>query len=233
MIYPIRHLPERIPIGIQTETGVQGVGFDVKPWFEQYGYLEFSVWPTRPGESTAYPAADVVLTDGVLLWTPNSIDTAIPGNGKVEIIGITADKRKLSGSCTTMIRATSLPTDPVEPDPNRPWVDQVIEAGNRAQSSANSAAESADRAKAAENASKESEVSAADSAVSAAKSAENAATSATEAAKSAARAEMAAGNLGWFDVEANDDGHLIYTRTENVDAVDFVMDEGRLVVVYG
>ena len=44
---------------------------------------------------------------------------------------------------------------------------------------------------------------------------------------------MAAGNLGWFDVEVNDDGHLIYTRTENVDAVDFVMDEGRLVVVYG
>lgn len=233
MIYSIRHLPRRIPIGIQTETGVQGIGFDVRPWIEQYGQLDFAVWPTRPGETTAYPASDVKLIEGILYWWPNGTDTAIPGNGKVEIIGITAEKRKLSGACETSIRATSLPTDPETPDANRPWVDEVIEAATRAHSSALSAAESADRAEASENASKESEASAAGSAESAAKSAENAATSATEAAQSADRAEMAAGNLGWFDVEVNDDGHLIYTRTENVDAVDFVMDEGRLVVVYG
>ncbi len=73
---------------------------------------------------------------------------------------------------------------------------------------------------------------AAENAEAASKSAENAATSAENAEQSADRAEMAATASGWFDVGVNEAGHLIYTRSETVDAIDFEMQKGRLIVNY-
>lgn len=57
--------------------------------------------------------------------------------------------------------------------------------------------------------------------------------SAVEAAEHADRAEMAASQAGWFDMEVNEAGHLVYTRSETVDDIDFDMQEGRLLVTYG
>lgn len=54
----------------------------------------------------------------------------------------------------------------------------------------------------------------------------NAEKSAEEWAK---RAEQAAAYNGYMDFVIDEDGHLIYTRTDNVD-IDFAMDEGRLTV---
>lgn len=139
MIYPIKHLPRDIPVGIQTETGVESIGFDVKPWLDEFDGLELSIWPTRPGENAAYPAADVELVGTVLYWKPNGVDTAIAGNGKVEILAITGDKRKLSGWCETNVKATSLAVTQETPEAARPWVDEVLDAADEAKRQADRA----------------------------------------------------------------------------------------------
>lgn len=144
MIYPIRHLPQVIPIGVQTESGVEAVGFDVKAWLDEFDGLDLTVWPTRPGESAAYPAADVELVGTVLYWHPNGADTAIGGVGKVEVLGLTADRRKLSGWCDTMVRATSLATTQEPPEAARPWVDEVLTAADEAKKQADRAKEIVD-----------------------------------------------------------------------------------------
>lgn len=135
MIFPVKHLPQVIPIGIQTENGVESIGFDVKPWLDAYGDLTLSVWPTRPGENAAYRVADqnMELIGTVLFWHPVTTDTAIPGVGKVEILGMSGDKRKLSGWCNTMIRETSLGSTQEPPEAARPWVEEVVAAAGKAE----------------------------------------------------------------------------------------------------
>ena len=132
MIYPIQHIPDCIPLGIQTEKGVQEIGFDVKPWLDAWDGLELAVYPTRPGEDSAYPAADVELIGTVLYWYPNDVDTAIAGEGKVEIVGVTADKRKLSGATRTVVAPTSMTATQEPPDTIKPFYDSIIHAGHEA-----------------------------------------------------------------------------------------------------
>ena len=139
MIFPVKHLPQVIPIGIQTENGVESIGFDVKPWLDEFDGLKLSIWPTRPGENAAYPAADVELVGTVLYWKPNGVDTEIAGNGKVEILAITGDKRKLSGWCETNVKATSLAVTQEVPEAARPWVDEVLDAADEAKRQADRA----------------------------------------------------------------------------------------------
>lgn len=58
----------------------------------------------------------------------------------------------------------------------------------------------------------------------------NAANSAASAYRDAERAEQAAGEAGYMFIAIDENGHLIYTRTRNVD-VDFELDEnGHLVM---
>lgn len=144
MSYPIRHLPQVIPIGVQTESGVEAVGFDVKEWLDEFDGLDLTVWPTRPGEDAAYHAADVEMVGTILYWHPNGADTAIEGMGKVEVLGVTGDRRKLSGWCGTMVRATSLGTTQDPPEAARPWADEVIAAAEEAKRQADRAKEIAD-----------------------------------------------------------------------------------------
>lgn len=139
MIYSIRHLPRCIPIGVQTETGVEPIGFDVKAWLDAYEGMEVTVWPTRPGEAAAYPAADTQMVGTVLYWYPNEADTAISGSGKVELLGLTADQRKLSGWCETDVRPTSLATTQETPEAAKPWVDEVLAAAAEAKAQADRA----------------------------------------------------------------------------------------------
>lgn len=129
--YNILHMPDMIDIGYQTESCVREIGFDVKPWLEAYGDLTLSIWLTRPGEDVAYPAADVERMGTVLYWTPNGADTAIDGVGRVEVLGLTGEKRKLSGWCRTLVRATSLAKTQDPPEAAAPWVDSVLGAAAR------------------------------------------------------------------------------------------------------
>lgn len=70
---------------------------------------------------------------------------------------------------------------------------------------------------------------AADHVQEAAEQAEAAKGYADNAAESADKAEQAAGQAGYMFFHIDDNGHIIYTRTNNVD-VDFSLDDGHLYV---
>ena len=131
MIYPINHLPLRIPVGVQSENNVNEIGFDVKPWLESFPGLKTSVWVTRPGETAAYPAAAVKLIGSVLYWFPNEVDTALAGSGKVEVVGLTDDRRKLSGGTETVITVTTLTATQDPPNGFQVWYEHVMRAANK------------------------------------------------------------------------------------------------------
>ena len=146
MIHSIRHLPEVIRIGVQTESGVEAIGFDLRPWLDMYDGIDVTIWPTRPGESAAYRVADknMELVGTVLYWYPDLPDTSIAGCGTVELLGITGDKRKLSGVCKTEILPTSLGETQEAPEAARPWVDEVLDAAEEAKKQADRAEQIAD-----------------------------------------------------------------------------------------
>lgn len=133
-------------------------------------------------------------------------------------------------------------------------INALNNAGDSAQQSASEAQTYAERAETASESAEASETSAGLSATASQQSASNASQSAQQAAQSATnadeseararryaqdaevdanRAEMAAHEAGYFDVEIDARDHLIYTRTDEVDA-DFSIDtNGHLVMEVG
>ena len=98
----------------------------------------------------------------------------------------------------------------------------ALTSEQNASASASAAANSASAALASQNA-------AAQSSTAAAGSASAASASASSAYNDAERAEQAAATAGYLDVEIDENGHLIYTRTDAVD-VDFELENGHLLM---
>lgn len=134
-IYSINALPNSLYLGKQTETGVREIRIDCAPWFALWPNLSISVWVTPPGSAAAYPAA-VQLEGEVLTWPITSADTATAGGGYVEIMGTAEGQKKLSATVPTLIQATTTGATTTPPDSARPWVDQVLEAAERAEAAA-------------------------------------------------------------------------------------------------
>lgn len=126
-------------------------------------------------------------------------------------------------------------------------INALNSAGDSAQQSASEAQTYAERAETASESAEASQESATQSATSSQQSAEIASQSAANASGAEARArryaqdanvdadraEMAAKEAGYFDVEIDARDHLIYTRTDEVDA-DFTIDtRGHLVMEVG
>lgn len=126
-------------------------------------------------------------------------------------------------------------------------INTLNSAGDSASQSASEAQTYAERAETASESAEASQESATQSATSSQQSAEIASQSAANASGAEAkakryaqdaevdanRAEMAAKNAGYFDVEIDARDHLIYTRTDEVDA-DFSIDtRGHLVMEVG
>lgn len=143
MILNLEHLPRVIPVGIQTESGVEEIGFDLSPWLTRWPGMTCAVWPTRPGESAAYPAANVEMVGNVLYWYPSSADTEKEGAGTVEVVGVVADKCKTTGPIDTLVKETSLDVTQETPEPIVPWFEELQKTGGIAQQGAADAAASA------------------------------------------------------------------------------------------
>ncbi len=126
-------------------------------------------------------------------------------------------------------------------------INALNNAGDSASQSAIEAQTYAERAETASESAEASQESATQSATASQQSAESASQSATDAEESEARAkryaqdaevdanraEMAAKNAGYFDVEIDARGHLIYTRTDNM-AMDLSVDtRGHLIIEIG
>ena len=105
----------------------------------------------------------------------------------------------------------------------------AAQKAEEAATSAGNAVQSAQAAAASATAAAGSASDASQSAQAAAASATAAQDSADDAAESADRAEQAAGQSGYMFFYIDENGHLIYQRTDNVD-VDFYLSDGHLYV---
>ena len=94
------------------------------------------------------------------------------------------------------------PATDAPPETEQGWVDQVLAAGAAAKASADSARVNADKAE----------------------------TARIEAEKAQELAEQAAAQAGYVQFQIDENGHLIYSRTDNV-AIDFAIKNGGLVQV--
>lgn len=134
-MYKIEALPPRLVIGRQTETGVEMVQFDCAAWLSVWPEMEISVWPVRPGDIAAYPAV-IERAGNIITWTITDVDTAVDGEGSVEVMGIADGKRKLSARAVTHILASGLGNTQDPPEGAKPWVDEVLDAAKRAENAA-------------------------------------------------------------------------------------------------
>ena len=122
-----------INIGYATETGVTQIGFDCSTWLERWPDMTIEVWVTAPGAASAYEAKTHRKGD-VIVWEVMQSDTQTPGAGRVEVIGYTADKRKLSATVSTRIEDSMLMAEGTEPpEAQQPWYTAAQEAKARAE----------------------------------------------------------------------------------------------------
>lgn len=122
-----------INIGYATETGVTEIGFDCSTWLERWPDMTVEVWVTAPGAASAYEANTHRRGD-VIVWEVMQSDTQTPGAGRVEVIGYTADKRKLSATVSTRIEDSMLMAEGTEPpEAQQPWYTAAQEAKARAE----------------------------------------------------------------------------------------------------
>lgn len=121
--YPVNQLPDVLVLGAQTEHGVTELCFDCSVWLDIWPELELSIWVTTP-VGDQYPAGTRM--DGkILVWPVSAADTASVGKGRMEIMGVSEGKKKLSAIADTLITATSTDTSPNPPPAHEPWVEKV------------------------------------------------------------------------------------------------------------
>ena len=133
-IFCVDHLPREIPVGYQTEHGVERVGFDVSTWVKKWPGMGFQLWASVPGTDTSYPAKST-REGNILFWDVGLADTAVAGRGVVEVVGL-ADGVKKIARADTLVRASTTAEPGDVPDVHQPWVDQVLDAAERAEAAA-------------------------------------------------------------------------------------------------
>lgn len=142
-IYRVDNMPRLVLLGRHTETGVEEIRIDCAPWLALWPDLEISVWAVPPGSDAAYPASTHMEGD-VLVWPVCTADTATKGEGMLEVRGIANGRKKLSATTTTRILGTMTSEEKEPPEAAQPWVDEVLEARDRAEAAAEKAQEAAE-----------------------------------------------------------------------------------------
>ena len=139
-----------IPLGRQGENLARQILFDVSGWESEYGPGSVELIAQRPGDEAPYPV--VTTRDGcIVVWTVTAADTLYPGDsGRCELryyVGETLAKSRIWG--TYVARAMDTPSETTPPEPEKGWVDKVLEAGTSAKEAAERAEEAAKKAESA------------------------------------------------------------------------------------
>ena len=139
-----------IPLGRQGENLARQILFDVSGWESEYGPGSVELIAQRLGDETPYPVVTTRDGDSVV-WSVTAADTLYPGDsGRCELryyVGETLAKSRIWG--TYVARAMDTPSETAPPDPEKGWVDQVLEAGTSAKEAAERAEEAAKKAESA------------------------------------------------------------------------------------
>lgn len=131
-------------IGYAGENLARQIRFDISAWVEQYGAGTLALLVQRQGDAAPY-IAPLDVSGGVAVWTITATDTAIPGRGKIELQYLVGDVLVKSCIWTTH---TDPALDTPGPAPVEPgsWVQEVLEAADRAEAAAESAEKSSESA---------------------------------------------------------------------------------------
>lgn len=129
MGYCIDHLPSRLSIGRETETGVTDIRIDCTDWLERWPGMVVAAIFCPPG-GTPY-ILDTEMNGNSLVWHVRDTDTATPGIGQLELTGEADGKRKLSALVDVQVARRLPGTAGDAPDPAKPWVDSVLGAAER------------------------------------------------------------------------------------------------------
>ena len=217
-----------IPLGRQGENLAAQVQFPcVEAWQQLYGAGNFQLVAQREGDANPYPVL-VTVEDGAVCWNVTNVDTAVVGYGKAELQYYVGETLAKSVIFETLV-ANAMGASGDVPDPYETWFQQLLQAAEDVIEAVQETTEQANAAIAAKEAAQEAAGAAAQSAEASSGSASEAAQSAESAAQDADRAEQGAATAGYMDFEIDDRGHLIYTRTSNVE-VDFALVNGHLVM---
>lgn len=141
---------EVIPLGRQGENEVETVQFNVSGWADVYGDGTFTLSHQRCCDGDGFNREITMSDDGqYVLWLITSTDVAAAGRGRLQLTYTVNDAVAKSVIYSTHVTASLNASEDV-PMPWKPWVDQVLEAGENAVESAQSASESEANVKAAE-----------------------------------------------------------------------------------
>ena len=141
-----------LSIGRHGENLARQVVFDVSDWEAEYGHGVVELIAQRPGDEKPYPVA--VKRDGTqVIWNITSVDTAIVTHehpGKCELRYYVGETLAKSKTWRTWVEpAMDTPSETTPPEPEKGWVDKVLEAGTSAKEAADRAEEAAKKAESA------------------------------------------------------------------------------------
>ena len=137
-------------LGRRGENLVRNVVFDIRDMESLYGIGDVEVIYQRPGDAQPYPVA--VHKNGTIVdWEVTSTDTEISdGPGKCELRYYVGEKLAKSKTWRTCVEpAMDTPSEITPPEPEKGWVDKVLEAGTSAKEAAERAEEAAKQAESA------------------------------------------------------------------------------------
>ncbi len=221
---------KQLLLGWQGEHLAQEIVFDFTTWQKQYGAGSIQLQAMRYGEDELYHVP--LQVDGNLaVWVIERRDTKTAGTGQVQLLyvveGIQVAKSRIF---TTHVEKSLGQPDSLPPD-NQSFGDKVAQDAARAEDAAKEAKQYEASAKASAQKAAESATSATQSELNAEESENAAKQSEINARRSEEHAAQCAAQSGYMSFDIDEDGNLIFMRTENV-AVDFKLEEGEL-VVYG
>ena len=137
-------------LGRRGENLVRNVVFDIRDMESLYGTGNVEVIYQRPGDAQPYPVA--VHRNGTIVdWEVTSTDTEMSdGPGKCELRYYVGEKLAKSKTWRTCVEpAMDMPSETAPPEPEKGWVDKVLEAGTSAKEAAERAEEAAKKAESA------------------------------------------------------------------------------------
>ena len=135
-----------LAIGRQGENLARTIRMDVRAMLSEWPDARIVLLVQREGDEAPYVAKTRV-ENGVLIFQPSAADTAKNGYGKMEIRAMRGEMIAKSSIIQMRVEKSIGDGETDPPEPEKPWVDQVIAAGIQAEESAQEAAESAGTAK--------------------------------------------------------------------------------------
>lgn len=143
-MYDIKRLP-LIYLGRQGENLARTVEIDVGAMLEAYPGASIGLVFQRAGETELYIGA-TTLDGTVLSWPISAAVTANAGRGKIEVRAMLGDVLAKSVTAPTQVDVSLSGAGSTPPDPEKDWIDDVLQAASEAKQSAASAADSAQKA---------------------------------------------------------------------------------------